>query len=101
MALGLLAACGSRHDTTDHYTRSVDVQRECCEHLDGPARAACLERIVTFPDEQKDVATSPTNQETFACVQRHFACDRSTGDATVPSKQAQLDCINDLDRDQP
>lgn len=93
-----LAACGGgdrgpakRGDT---YAAATSAQEQCCEHLAAGAREDCLREIVRVNDEA--VARSDANQDTYACVQEHFACDPGTGRATQPSAQAQLDCIQDL-----
>lgn len=92
----LLAACGGdggkrRGDT---YAAATSAQEQCCEHLVPGPREDCLRDIVRVQDEA--VARSASNQDTYACVQEHFACDPGTGRATQPSAQAQLDCIQDL-----
>jgi len=76
------------------YVAATSVQEQCCEHLVAAAREDCLRGIVRVSDEA--VASSAQNQDTYACVQEHFACDPATGRATQPSAQAQLDCIQDL-----
>jgi len=87
------AACGGRpHHNT--YERATLAQERCCESLAGPGRDQCLQQIVRVPDPS--VQTTSTNQATFECVEDHFVCDSSTGRATQPSAQAQLDCIQDL-----
>ena len=96
-AIALLAACGGggggkrRGDT---YAAATSAQEACCEHLSPGPREDCLRDIVRVNDEA--VARSAANQDTYACVQEHFACDPGTGHATQPSAQAQLDCIQDL-----
>jgi hypothetical protein len=89
----LLTACGGRAHQ-DTYQHATAAEEQCCEHLTGGARDQCLRGIVRVDDPA--VATSSTNQQTFACVQDHFVCDASTGKATRDSAQAQLDCIADL-----
>lgn len=89
----LLAACGGRAHQ-DTYQHATAVEQQCCEHLAGAARDQCLGSLVRVDDPA--VATSSTNQQTFACVSDHFVCDASTGRATHDSAQAQLDCIADL-----
>ena len=91
----LFAACGGR-PRGDTYQHATAVEQSCCEHLAGAARDQCLGAVVHVDDPA--VATSSTNQQTFACVQDHFVCDASTGRATKQSAQAQLDCIADLDQ---
>ena len=87
------AACGGRpHHNT--YQRATMAEQRCCESLAGPARDQCLQELVRVPDP--GVQTTSTNQATFECVEDHFVCDPSTGHATQPSAQAQLDCIQDL-----
>lgn len=91
----LWACGGSQKPSRDHYGATVDKQRACCTELSDPnERAACIDRIITIDDE--GVAKSPENQATFRCMNEHFTCDPTTGEATQESKQAQLDCINDL-----
>lgn len=89
-----LAACGGgrRGDT---YARATQAQEQCCEHLSGATRDDCLHKLVRVGDPE--VARTPANQDQYACVQEHFVCDPTTGHATQPSAQAQLDCIQDLD----
>lgn len=91
-ALALAAACGGGGKRVDRYRVATDLQERCCEK--APDRDDCLRGIVRAPDG--DVAHDPANQQTFACVQEHFACDETTGRATTASAQAQLDCIQDL-----
>jgi hypothetical protein len=91
----LVAACGGRPHG-DTYQHATAVEQSCCEHLAGAARDQCLGAVVHVDDPA--VATSSTNQQTFACVQDHFVCDASTGRATRQSAQAQLDCIADLEQ---
>jgi hypothetical protein len=88
----LLAACGggSHRDT---YAKATDTQQSCCEHLGGPGRDQCLQKIVRVEDFAR---TSQQNQATYACVVDHFTCDAQTGHATQQSAQAQIDCIQDL-----
>lgn len=87
-----LAACGGKH--TDSYAAATNEQTKCCEHLAGPSRDQCLSEIVRVDDP--NAASSRDNQRTYACVERHFQCDASTGRATAESNQSQLDCIQDL-----
>lgn len=99
VALAVLAAgCGGggggggkRKDT---YAHGTQVQEECCEHLQGPDRDQCLQKIVRVGDPE--VAKSDVNQQQFACVVEHFTCDPASGHATQQSAQAQMDCIQDL-----
>ena len=95
LAAGLAGACGGRPHS-DTYQHATAVEQQCCEHLAGAARDQCLASVVHVDDPA--VATSSTNQQTFACVEDHFQCDASTGRATQQSAQAQLDCIADLDQ---
>jgi hypothetical protein len=88
----VLAACGGGH-RGDTYAKATNAEQECCEHLQGDPRAACLQKIVRIDDAAK---SSSTNQSTYACVSEHFTCDASTGHATHESAQAQIDCIQDL-----
>jgi hypothetical protein len=90
-----LAACGGRPHG-DTYQHATATEQSCCEQLAGGARDQCLASLVHVDDPA--VATSSTNQQTFACVEDHFVCDASTGRATTRSAQAQLDCIADLDQ---
>ncbi len=98
MALGLVllaSACGGGSSKRgDTYVAATSSQEQCCEHLAGGARDNCLASIVRVPDPA--VARSPANQDTYACVQEHFACDPASGTATPASAQSQLDCIQDL-----
>jgi hypothetical protein len=90
-----LAACGGGDSKRpDMYARASHAQSECCENLTGPARDECLRSLVTVNDPM--VASTDTNQDTYACVSEHFVCDPATGHATVASAQSQLDCIQDL-----
>jgi hypothetical protein len=96
LALSLLAiGCGGGsskpHDT---YARGTEVQEQCCEHLQGPRRDACLQQIVRVGDP--DVAQTGINQAQYACVVEHFVCDPAQGHATQESAQAQMDCIQAL-----
>jgi hypothetical protein len=88
-----LVACGGGHKK-DTYGRGVHVQEECCEHLKGGDRDACLQKIVRVDDPE--VAKTRENQQTYACVVEHFTCDPATGHATSASVQAQMDCEQDL-----
>lgn len=89
-----LAACGGRQPA-NHYQKAVSKQEQCCQQLtDDNARATCTSRIVRVDDPQ--VAQTAENQATFHCVERHFACDPSTGAATQESSQKALDCVADL-----
>lgn len=96
MALVLLfAACGGGGGKKkDTYARGTHVQEECCEHLDGPARDECMQKIVRVSDPE--VAKTSVNQQQYACVVDHFVCDPAKGHATQASAQAQMDCIQDL-----
>lgn len=88
----LAVACGGGGAKGDTYARGTQVQEACCEK--APGRDACLQQVVRVDD--KAVAGSPLNQQTFACVVDHFTCDPATGHATRDSAQAQLECIQDL-----
>jgi hypothetical protein len=92
----LLGACGGDGGSRrgDTYAAATSAQEQCCEHLVPGPRDNCLRDIVRVQDES--VARSASNQDTYECVQEHFACDPGTGRATQPSAQAQLDCIQDL-----
>jgi hypothetical protein len=91
-----LAACGGGGggQRSDTYARGTQVQEQCCENLKDGARDECLRKIVRVSDPE--VAKTSTNQQQYACVVEHFACDAATGHATQASAQAQLDCIQDL-----
>jgi len=93
---GLLVACGgAQSGGGDHYKETISKQRACCSELADPTeRAACIDQIVTVDDT--DVQGSAENQATFRCMAEQFVCDPSTGHATAESRQAQLDCINDI-----
>jgi hypothetical protein len=96
--LALLVATIGACATTDtnHYRPALVNQEACCHRLPDPnAQRACLADIPRTQDEG-----SPINQETFQCVERHFACDPMTGRATRDSAQQQLDCLNDLESTQ-
>jgi hypothetical protein len=88
-----LAACGSSppHDT---YARGTNLEQQCCESLQGPARDTCLGDLPKVED--KAVQSHAANQATYRCVAEHFTCDRDTGHATQQSAQAQLECIQEL-----
>jgi hypothetical protein len=94
LALGAAACGGGDKKRPDTYARASNAQEDCCENLTGPARDSCMGKLVRVDDPQ--VAATPTNQDTYACVMEHFVCDPSTGHATQSSAQAQLDCIQDL-----
>lgn len=96
LAIGL-AACGGSGgggQRSDTYARGTQVQEQCCENLKDGARDECLKKIVRVNDPE--VAKTSANQQQYACVVEHFACDPATGHATQASAQAQLDCIQDL-----
>jgi len=95
---GLLLACGgAQKGGGDHYRATITKQRACCGELSDPSeRAACIDQIVTIEDEA--VHRSDENQATFRCMSEKFVCDSSTGQANAASRQAQLDCINDIGR---
>jgi hypothetical protein len=88
----LVSACGGGKSHDNTYARATSAQHECCEHA-GANRDACLQQIVQVEDFAQQ---SAANQATYACVVDHFTCDASTGHATQPSAQAQIDCIQDL-----
>jgi hypothetical protein len=94
----LLAACGGGGDKKqrDTYARGTQVQEQCCEHLKGADRDACLQKIVRVGDPE--VAKTRVNQEQYACIVEHFTCDPARGHATQASAQAQMDCIQDLEQ---
>jgi hypothetical protein len=98
LALGLgLYACGA---APNYYNRSITKQEKCCNSVAEPnARSACLAEIKHA--DSPAVATSRTNEETYACVDRYFVCDPQSGHETKESAQAQLDCINGLEGSQP
>lgn len=90
---GAALACGA---APNYYKRSITKQETCCANVQNPdAKNACLAEIKRADSDA--VAESPTNQETFSCVDRYFECDPATGTATRESAQAQLDCLNDLE----
>ena len=91
-----LAACGGGSSAKPHdtYAKGTEVQQACCEHLAGGPRDQCLQSIVRVDD--KEVATTSVNQQTYDCVVSHFTCDPTTGRPTRDSAQAQLECIQDL-----
>jgi len=96
LALSLIAAAACATTDANHYRPALASQEQCCKGLTDPgAQRACMADIPRTPDE-----TSPINQETFQCVERHFACDPTTGRATRDSAQQQLDCLNDLESTQ-
>ncbi len=89
----LVSACGGGSKKPDNaYAKATSAQQECCEHA-GTNRDSCLRQIVRVEDFAQQ---SSANQATYACVVDHFTCDPSTGHATQPSAQAQIDCIQDL-----
>ena len=91
IVLGLSACRTSKHDT---YARGTQLQEECCEHLDGANRDACLREVVRVDDP--GAAPTATNQQTYACVVEHFVCDPRTGREPPASAQAQHDCTDDI-----
>lgn len=97
LALSLFVVTGACATTdTNHYKPALANQEQCCNRLADPnAKQACLADIPRTQDE-----TSAINQETFQCVEKHFACDPQTGRATRDSAQQQLDCLNDLESTQ-
>ena len=91
----LWLGCGGAQGGGDPYAETITKQRACCSQLGDPnERAACIDQIVTVDDE--DVRGSAENRATFRCIEQNFVCDPSTGQATAASRQAQLDCINDI-----
>jgi len=95
LSLVTLAACATT-DTASHYRPALASQEQCCQRLPDPnAQRACLADIPRTQDE-----TSNINQETFQCVEKHFACDPVSGRATRESAQQQLDCLNYLESTQ-
>jgi len=88
----LVSACGGSKKPDNTYAKATSAQQTCCEHA-GANRDACLQQIVRVEDFAQQ---SSANQSTYACVVDHFTCDPSTGHATQPSAQAQIDCIQDL-----
>lgn len=96
VALILLAsACGGGGGKSkDTYAKGTQVQEQCCENLNGPARDECLKKIVRVDDPE--VAKAPANQQQYACVVDNFVCDPQQGHATQASAQAQMDCIQEL-----
>ncbi len=95
LALSVLAiGCGG-NSPRDTYARGTEVQEQCCEHLQGPGRGACLQQIVRVGDPE--VAKTAVNQQQYACVVDHFVCDPAQGHATQASAQEQMDCIQALE----
>ena len=94
LSLLLLACGGGGGKKKDAYARGTHVQEDCCEHLSGPARDQCLQKIVRVTDPE--VAKTSINQQQYACVVDNFVCDPAQGHATQASAQAQMDCIQDL-----
>ncbi|HVK82988.1 MAG TPA: hypothetical protein VM513_02725 [Kofleriaceae bacterium] len=92
IVLGLSACRTSKHNDT--YARGTQLQEECCEHLDGANRDACLREVVRVDDP--GAAPTATNQQTYACVVEHFVCDPRTGREPPASAQAQHDCTDDI-----
>lgn len=93
----VLAACSSGQKDTkapDTYARGTQVQEQCCQNLDGPARDSCLQQIVRV--SEPEIASSEVNQAQYACVVENFTCDPSVGHATKESAQKQMDCIQAL-----
>jgi hypothetical protein len=88
----VVSACGGSKKPDNTYAKATSAQQQCCEHA-GANRDACLQQIVRVEDFAQQ---SSANQATYACVVDHFTCDASTGHATQPSAQAQIDCIQDL-----
>ena len=97
VALSLLAlGCGGKSERRDTYARGTQVQEQCCEHLQGPGRDACLQKIVRVGDPE--VAKTSVNQEQYACIVNNFVCDPAQGHATQDSAQKQMDCLQDLEQ---
>ena len=99
----LAVACGgAQKGGGDHYQASVTKQRACCSELGDPSeRAVCIDGIVTVDDlvdeeDSAEVKSSAVNQATFRCMSDNFVCDPGNGQATAASRQAQLDCVNDI-----
>jgi hypothetical protein len=88
-----MAACGGNKGG-DTYARGVQVQEQCCENLQGPARDQCLKEVIRVDDP--NAQRTATNQQTYACITEHFVCDPQTGHETQASAQAQHDCTDDL-----
>ena len=78
-----------------HSTFGVFVSFSTIIAADPNAKQACLADIPRTQDETLNI-----NQETFQCVEKHFACDPASGRATRESAQQQLDCLNDLESTQ-
>lgn len=89
----ILAACGGNSQPSN-YSRGVQVQEQCCEHLGGGARDTCLQQVVRVDDPTAQ--KTATNEQTYACVVDHFTCDPATGHETTESAQAQHDCTDEL-----
>lgn len=97
-ALGATLA-GCRSNPPNYYRNTLTKQEACCGRLADPTeKDRCVGEISRV--ESTAAETSPTNQETFGCIDRYFACDPTTGRATQESAQAQLDCINELESTQ-
>jgi hypothetical protein len=95
LSAALAAACATA--PANHYQRTLTAQESCCAGITDPAaRKACAAEIPRAQGNE----SSAFNQETFACVDRHFRCDSATGRATRESAQHQLDCLNDLESTQ-
>jgi hypothetical protein len=93
--LPLLACGGSTRGKS--YERALSEQEKCCKGLaDGRARAECENSIVRVDD--KAARDTDVNEQTFACIERHFQCDKATGRATVQASQKAYDCIADLEQ---
>lgn len=96
LSLAVLGPVSCATTDANHYRPALANQEQCCHKLgDQNAQHACLADIPRTQDE-----TSPINQETFQCVEKHFTCDSATGRATRESAQQQLDCLNDLESTQ-
>ncbi len=93
VVVAILAACGGG-TKSDTYAKGTHVLEECCEHVQGGGRDACLAAVPHVADP--GAAKTATNQQTYACIVDHFTCDPATGHATQASAQAQYDCIEDL-----
>jgi hypothetical protein len=96
LILIVVAASACASTGAAHYQNALSAEEQCCRGLRDPAaRDSCLAEIPRTEDQ-----SSTLNQETFACVERHFRCDVATGRATRDSAQLQLDCLNDLESTQ-
>lgn len=95
LAAAFVGAAGCGGAAVNAYQSAMARQEQCCDRLADPSSAtACRDAIPRVDSPAAE--TSDVNQDTFGCVDRYFECDASTGRATQPSAQAQLDCITDL-----